>query len=397
MIKRSASKYIVLGILAAVFASILIAIPTGIVANAAAQDVATKSGTASPSRSDWDAYTPKSRTISVTGSAVTKVSPDTVTISFGIENQNNTARLAAQTNAAVAAKVITAMKDSGVLASEIGTSYYNIYPVYETRDEQAKCSTSSDGKTYCPPPTGKQILVGYKALNSIIVQSSKLEKSGDWIDAAIDAGANRVDSVSFSASQSLQNKIRTQLVSEAIADAQNQANVALTSLGRNVTDILNVNLSNYPVIYAKRGFENSGASPAAAPTTPIIPESQEVMLTAQVTFEIGETSQARQLAVQAANSTSITASATQNFNITLDSNPTTGYQWDVAVNTNSNTAKFVSSEFLASQSDLLGAGGKQVLTFQALSAGKATIVLEYARPWDRENPIEVHLIYLTVT
>ena len=400
---RLRSRYITIRILPVALAILVALMPSGILANAVGQGPTEQSAaaatTAAPLSGSLDgrAGNHQSRTISVSGSSVARVSPDTATISFGIENQESTARQAAEANAAVAAKVIASLKDVGVSPSDIGTSYYSIYPVYEYREERGKCSTGDDGKMYCPPPVGKQVLIGYKALNSITIQSSQLDKSGEWIDAAISAGANRVDSLSFLASQQLQNKIRTQLISEAIIDARNQANAALVPLGKNVTDVLSVNLSGYPIIYPKRGFENSGSASPSAISTPIIPGVQEVTLSAQVTFEIGDASQGRQLAGRAIdNASSVTTSPNQNFKITLESNPTTGYQWDVAVNTNANVAKFVSSDFLPSESGLLGAGGKQVLTFQALNAGQATIVLEYARPWDKGNPIEVHLIYLMV-
>src|SRR3712207_8402246 len=39
-----------------------------------------------------------------------------------------------------------------------------------------------------------------------------------------------------------------------------------------------------------------------------------------------------------------------------------------------------------SESELVGAPGKQVLTFNALQEGSATIHLEYVRPWETDVP-----------
>lgn len=47
---------------------------------------------------------------------------------------------------------------------------------------------------------------------------------------------------------------------------------------------------------------------------------------------------------------------------------------------------FVSSEYIPPRSELLGAGGKQVLTFNALQEGNAVVKLQYARPWETGVP-----------
>lgn len=336
------------------------------------------------------------RTISVSGTSTVKVLPDTVAISFSVESQNKTAKQAAQTNAVIVARVVESLKNVGVSESEIGTSNYSIYPIYEYREEQAKCYSLEDGKTYCPPPIGKQTLMGYKAINSITIQSSKLDKSGEWVDSAISAGANRVDYLSFSVSQQRQKEIDTQLISDAVADARRQANTALAPLGMNVTDVLSLNIGSYPIIYQKRGFENSGGASPVIPPTQIIPGMQDVTSSVQVTFEIGGFVQGNETQIQTAKSTSVVVSPNHNFNVTLDSNASTGYQWDIGTKTNGAIFSFIGSEYRPSESGLVGSGGKQTLTFHALSEGRSVIVLEYVRPWDKENPADVYVVYLSV-
>jgi predicted secreted protein len=76
----------------------------------------------------------------------------------------------------------------------------------------------------------------------------------------------------------------------------------------------------------------------------------------------------------------------EQFYITLSSNPSTGYAWQVASVSNPDMVRFVDSQYIRPESELVGAPGKQVLTFNALKEGSATIQLEYVRPFERGVP-----------
>jgi hypothetical protein len=230
----------------------------------------------------------ETRTLSVTGVSSAKVSPDRVTVSFSVESQEKTAQQATQANANITNLVIEALEGAGVSESEISTSYYNVYPVYEYVEMPVECTEYSEGdqvQRYCPPPALKQILVGYKAVNGIVVESAQLDSVGEWIDAAVEAGANRVDYVYFSVSAQRQDEIRNDLIAGAVQDARNKAAIALEPLGMGIVDVQSINLDSYPIIYPKRGFEYAAGVPSS--TTPIIPGEQEVSASVHAIFEIG--------------------------------------------------------------------------------------------------------------
>ena len=73
------------------------------------------------------------------------------------------------------------------------------------------------------------------------------------------------------------------------------------------------------------------------------------------------------------------------FSITLDSNPTTGYQWQLANLVDEKVLKLISSEYRMAETNMVGAGGKEVWTFKALSTGQTTIVFEYVRLWEKDK------------
>lgn len=68
--------------------------------------------------------------------------------------------------------------------------------------------------------------------------------------------------------------------------------------------------------------------------------------------------------------------------ITLDSNATTGFSWSVAGISDEDVVDEVSNEYQAPDSELVGAGGQEVWTFEALDAGTSTIEMQYSRSWE---------------
>ena len=82
----------------------------------------------------------------------------------------------------------------------------------------------------------------------------------------------------------------------------------------------------------------------------------------------------------------IEATVGQQFAITIESNQTTGYQWQLANPLNESIVKLVGSEYKAPKSGLVGQGGQEVWTFKAVGKGTTQIALKYVRPWEKDTP-----------
>jgi inhibitor of cysteine peptidase len=79
----------------------------------------------------------------------------------------------------------------------------------------------------------------------------------------------------------------------------------------------------------------------------------------------------------------IQAKLNESFNITLDSNPTTGYSWTVDFDheyLSEGTDTYSASDTI--QPALVGSGGKQIFTFTPIQEGETTISAVYKRPWE---------------
>jgi inhibitor of cysteine peptidase len=80
----------------------------------------------------------------------------------------------------------------------------------------------------------------------------------------------------------------------------------------------------------------------------------------------------------------VTVTVGRRFSLVLASNPTTGYQWQLAAAPDPAIATLVTNEYLPPAGALIGAGGDEKWTFRAVGAGRATISLIYVRPWEKD-------------
>ncbi|MDI1352009.1 MAG: protease inhibitor I42 family protein [bacterium] len=77
------------------------------------------------------------------------------------------------------------------------------------------------------------------------------------------------------------------------------------------------------------------------------------------------------------------------FVVTLDANPTTGYQWSV-VTFDKKLINLSASKFVRPQTNLIGAGGSMLFTFKINDNAHlktTSIVFKYARPWEHGKGI----------
>src|SRR5690242_8522553 len=195
-------------------------------------------------------FTTSEKTITVTGTATTSISPDIVTLQFGVDTEAKTAQDAISENSQAMDSVVTAVTSLGITKDEISTASFNIYPVYN----------------YSVPDqmTGiqKTILTGYKASNTLLIKTTKLSLTGKIIDSAVGAGANRVDDISFSLSPAKQQSTQNDLLSNAVVDAKSKAEKALAPLGEKMTGVKSVSLSDFNVPPPRPVYYGAMAAPS---------------------------------------------------------------------------------------------------------------------------------------
>jgi len=203
--------------------------------------------------------------ISVTGTASKDVAPDEVVINFGVETQSLTASDASQQNAATMNNVVKAVKDLGITEQEVSTSRFNIWPNYDKSG---------------------RVITGYTASNIVSVKTEQLTKASQIIDAAVGAGANRVESIFFTLSNELNKQVRDELIADAVQDAKMRAEKALAPLGKQIIGVKSVSLAEFGIPPPIVPFESRTTLGDVVAPTPIFKSEQQVSTSVSVIFLI---------------------------------------------------------------------------------------------------------------
>lgn len=80
----------------------------------------------------------------------------------------------------------------------------------------------------------------------------------------------------------------------------------------------------------------------------------------------------------------INTTVNQEFIIALDSNPTTGYDWEASYDENMFSLEKEEYNPDEKEPGLVGAGGTQYYQFKALKTGETEITVTYKRSWETE-------------
>lgn len=84
----------------------------------------------------------------------------------------------------------------------------------------------------------------------------------------------------------------------------------------------------------------------------------------------------------------IEVTAGEEFTIRLESNPSTGYSWELTTPLDDSIVQSKDSNFEQGENDAPGASGHEVLTYEAVGDGTTKISLGYLRSFDNEPPTE---------
>ncbi|MDI6717064.1 MAG: SIMPL domain-containing protein [Actinomycetota bacterium] len=210
--------------------------------------------------------------IEVTGEGKSYVPADEVSISFTIRTIRNTSSRAMIDNNTVANKILTAIKNSGLSASEIKTGSISLTPQYQYKEGRAPKISN------------------YVAENRVIIKTKKLNKIASIIDAATTSGANEVSELRFQLSED--NKFKQNNLKLAVSDARKKASILAKSLNQNVGRALVISEKTipapyppYPIEYG--GYRSIAIKSAVADLPPIVPPSDiEITTQVSVIFEL---------------------------------------------------------------------------------------------------------------
>ena len=238
-----------------------------------------------PTERDLDDASAPPSTVSTSGTATTEVRPDQLSVTVGVETNSTTAQEAVILNANLTTQLVEAVRGLGINENQIETSSYSLSPIYEYIVPPQPCI-----EIYPPPPgcETRQEIIGYRASNAVTVTldvNAELN-AGQVIDAAIGAGANRVDGIVFFISPDTQQQIRDTLIRDAIANARQRANIAAEALAMTISGVQSATLNpiDFPVYSVDLREGAAAQADSVSAPTPILPGQQEVLTTVSVVF-----------------------------------------------------------------------------------------------------------------
>jgi len=208
---------------------------------------------------------PPRRTVTVTGYGQASAVPNVARVVVGVEAINPKLSPAlSEVNRKMAA-VMAALEKAGVAKKDIRTLEFSVIP-------ERQYDSSGPGP-----------IRNYRVSNVVRVTVRNIDKSGEILDAALSAGANVVQALSFEVEdmKQVEADARKAAMADAKAKAESLVGAAGAKLGRILT-ISEFSMGGPPM--PMMAFAAAGK--AAPEGTAIAPGSQEIVIQVQATFEI---------------------------------------------------------------------------------------------------------------
>ena len=165
------------------------------------------------------------RTITVVGTGKVSLIPDIAQVNVGAEARADTVSEAKAEVDHQMVAIHTALEEMGIDEKDIQTSHYSIHYERELKP------VVQEG----PIVEGQE---GYRVSNILRVTVRDVEKAGDVVDAAVEAGANQVHGVTFTVSD--EGNWQGQAREKAMADASERAGELADLVDLELGEVLSV-------------------------------------------------------------------------------------------------------------------------------------------------------------
>ncbi|MCI9665897.1 MAG: SIMPL domain-containing protein [Angelakisella sp.] len=207
-------------------------------------------------------------TITVVGKSGMEATPDVAKVSLGVSSRAATPSIAREENTAAINATLAALAEMGIEEKDIQTTNMNMWNNYD-----------SNGN-----------LTGYRMSTDLTVYVRDITKAGDVVDAAIAAGANELNGVSYLLSN--EDEMYNTALADAIALARTKAEVLAEAAGKTVGQVKKVDETSRAVATV-RNYDEAAANPDVGSgskmesvRTTIRPGSSTVSAEVQVVFEM---------------------------------------------------------------------------------------------------------------
>ncbi|MFK5599382.1 SIMPL domain-containing protein [Methylobacterium sp. HMF5984] len=188
------------------------------------------------------------RGISVTGRAHAIQAPDFAEVTIGVEARAGNAAAALDVTSKGVAGIVALGRDLGIPAGDVGTAAVVLEPATRT-------VTRPNGTSQDEPD-------GYRASNRVTVRLADMGRLGDLLRRALEAGANRIDSIGFGLTDP--DRVEAALQVEAARNARTQAASLAEAVGAHLGGLCSLSTSRTAVPMAMQA-SRAAAAPKRVP------------------------------------------------------------------------------------------------------------------------------------
>jgi uncharacterized protein YggE len=203
-------------------------------------------------------------TIVTSGEAVLRRPPDQAFVAVTIESRAKSVRDAQGQNATAASAVRKRLEAAGLQGDAIRTLGYYLHEDVDHAD-------------------GRRVSRGYVARNTFEVRLDDIERTGEVIDSAVQAGATSIGGVRFELKD--RRAAEREALRLAVADARERADAAAAAIGRAVDRVIRVEEGS-PGVPAPRPMPGVQVFAQSAAMTNVEPGTIEVRAQATVTVSM---------------------------------------------------------------------------------------------------------------
>jgi uncharacterized protein YggE len=204
----------------------------------------------------------------VSGEGRASAAPDVAVLGLGVSAKASTVGAANSQAQQAMTALLDSLEANGVQEKDIQTTSFAIQPEYDYRNDE-------------------QVLTGYRVSHMLQVKVRDIDRAGEVIDDAVQAGGDllQVQSISFiiDDTTALSSQARQKAMADAQAKAEELASLAGVTLG-DPTYITESTSTPYTQPYYDRSVADSAM---AAPVTEISAGELEIVVYVNITYGIG--------------------------------------------------------------------------------------------------------------
>ena len=208
--------------------------------------------------------------LEVSGSSIISAAPDVAHVQFTVETRSLNVRDAQVQNRKISDDVSSALKNAGIRKQDVETSGYNIEILREWDESLSKT-----------------VEKGYHVVNSFDVKTSELDRVGEFVDVAVNAGITGVSGISFELSDEISYNLRLEALQKATEDANKKAKALASGANVRLGKVLRVSETSYNVLPYRSYAKEVASFDSGAPPTELFPKGVQVSAQVSAVYEIG--------------------------------------------------------------------------------------------------------------